>query len=37
MHQDQTVFSQRMVFFPKHTFRQCVNRCQGDYRVRSFS
>jgi len=37
MHQGQTVFSQLMEFLPRHTFRQCVNRYQGNYRMRSFS
>ena len=37
MYQGQTVFSQVMDFFPKHKFRQCVNRYNGNYRVRSFT
>ena len=37
MYQGQTVFSQLMEFLPRHTFRQCANRYQGDYRMRSFS
>ncbi len=37
MYQDQTVFSQLMEFLPRHTFRKCVNRYQGNYRMRSFS
>ena len=37
MHQGQTVFSQLMDFLPRHTFRRCVSRYQGNYRMRSFS
>ena len=37
MYQGQTVFSQLMDFLPRHAFRQCVNRYQGNYRIRSFS
>ena len=37
MLQGQTVFSQLMEFLPRHTFRRCVNRYQGNYRMRSFS
>ena len=37
MHQGQIVFSQLMEFLPQHTFRKCVNRYQGNYRMRSFS
>ena len=37
MYQGQTVFSQLMEFLPRHTFRKCVNRYQGNYRMRSFS
>lgn len=37
MLQGQTVFSQLMEFLPRHTFRKCVNRYQGNYRMRSFS
>jgi Domain of unknown function (DUF4372)/Transposase DDE domain len=37
MYQGQTVFSQLMDFLPRHSFRQCVNRYQGNYRMRSFS
>jgi len=36
MYQGQTVFSQVMDFLPKKKFRQCVNRYDGNYRVRSF-
>ena len=37
MYQGQTVFSQLMDFLPQHAFRKCVNRYQGNYRMRSFS
>lgn len=37
MYQGQTIFSQLMEFLPRHSFRQCVNRYQGNYRMRSFS
>jgi hypothetical protein len=37
MYQGQTVFSQLMDFLPRHSFRQCVTRYQGNYRMRSFS
>jgi hypothetical protein len=37
MYQGQTIFSQAMSFFPQKKFRQCVNRYNGNYRVRSFS
>ena len=37
MYKGQTVFSQLMDFLPRHTFRTCVNRYQGNYRMRSFS
>ena len=37
MHQGSTIFSQIMDFLPKHKFRQCVNRYNGNYRTRSFS
>jgi hypothetical protein len=37
MLQGQTVFSQLMEFLPRHTFRRCVNRYQGNHRMRSFS
>jgi hypothetical protein len=37
MLQGQTVFSQLMELLPRHTFRRCVNRYQGNYRTRSFS
>lgn len=37
MNHGQTVFSQVMNFLPMHHFRRCVERYQGNYRVRSFS
>jgi len=36
MNQGQTIFSQVIDFLPKKKFRQCVNRYNGNYRVRSF-
>ncbi len=36
MNQGQTVFSQIIDFLPQRKFRQCVNRYNGNYRVRSF-
>jgi len=33
----QTVFSQIIDFLPQKKFRQCVNRYDGNYRVRSFT
>ena len=37
MNQGQTIFSQVMDFLPMKKFRQCVNRYNGNYRVRSFT
>ena len=37
MNQGKTIFSQIMDFLPKHKFRQCVNRYDGNFRVRSFT
>ncbi len=37
MHQGQTVFSQIMDFLPIKKFRQCVDRYNGNFRVRSFT
>jgi hypothetical protein len=37
MHQGQIVFSQLMEFLPQYAFRKCVNRYQGNYRMRAFS
>ena len=37
MYQGQTVFSQVLSFFSHNKFRRCVNRYNGNYRVRSFT
>jgi len=37
MYSGQLVFSQLMEFLPMHQFRRCVNKYQGNYRMRSFS
>ena len=37
MYKDQTVFSQIMDFLPIKKFRRCVDRYNGNYRVRSFT
>lgn len=37
MYQGQTVFSQVMDFLSNYKFRQCVNRYNGNYRIRSFT
>ena len=37
MNTGQTVFAQLMELLPLHTFHQCVERYQGDYKVQSFS
>jgi transposase len=37
MYQGQTVFSQVMSFLPRKKFHQCVDRYNGNYRVRSFT
>ena len=37
MHTGQIIFSQIMDFLPMHEFRKCVNRYQGNYKVKSFS
>jgi len=37
MYQGQTVFSQVMDFLPQKKFRKCVDRYNGNYRVRSFT
>lgn len=37
MNQGQTVFSQIIDFLPKKKFSQCVNRYNGDHRIRSFT
>ena len=37
MNRGQTIFSQIIDFLPQNKFRQCVNRYNGNYRVRSFT
>ena len=37
MHSGKLVFSQVMVYLPLHTFRRCVQRYQGNHKVRHFS
>ncbi len=37
MSNERTVFSQILDFIPKHQFRTCLNRYNGNYRVKSFS
>lgn len=37
MNQGQSVFSQIMSYLPKHSFRKCVKKYNGNYKVRSFS
>ena len=37
MNQGHIIFSQVIDFLPKKKFRQCVNRYNGNYRVRSFT
>lgn len=37
MNQGQTVFSQIMDYLPKHSLRKCINKYDGNYKVRSFS
>ena len=37
MNTGKTIFSQLMDFLPTYEFRQCVNRYQGHYKVRTFS
>ena len=37
MNYGSTIFSQIMDFLPRHKFRQCINRYNGNYRVRSFT
>jgi len=37
VNQGQTVFTQIMGYLPRHSFRKCVNKYQGNYKVRSFS
>ena len=37
MYMGRIVFSQLMDFLPKHEFDNCIQRYQGNYRVRQFS
>ncbi len=37
MYKERLVFSRILDFIPKHQFRACVNRYNGNYRVKSFS
>jgi len=37
MNKERTVFSQILDFMPKHQFKACVNRYNGNYRIKSFS
>src|SRR4029077_20869945 len=37
MNSGKTVFSQLMDFLPSYEFRLCVDRYQGNYKVKSFS
>jgi len=37
MNTGKTIFSQLMDFLPMYEFRQCVNRYQGHYKVKTFS
>ncbi len=37
MNQGGTVFSQIMDYIPRHSFRKCVNKYNGNYKVHSFS
>ena len=37
MNRGQTIFSQVIDFLPQKKFRQCINRYNGNYRVRSFT
>lgn len=37
MNAGRTIFSQLMDFLPIHEFRQCVERYDGNYKVKSFS
>lgn len=37
MYTGKLVFSQVMDFIPMHTFRRCVTRYQGDYKVKKFT
>ena len=33
----KTIFAQMMDFFPSYEFHRCVDRYQGDYKIKSFS
>jgi hypothetical protein len=37
VNQGQTIFAQIMTYLPRHSFRSCVNKYQGDYKVRAFT
>jgi hypothetical protein len=37
MYEGRTVFSQTMDFLPRKSFRRCVNRYGGNYRIRTFT
>ena len=37
MYTDSLVFSQVMDYLPMHTFRRCVQRYDGNHKVKSFS
>ena len=37
MHQGRTVFAQLTDYLPRHQFNQCVERYQGNHRVRRMS
>jgi len=37
MNSGKTIFAQLLQYLPRYEFNQCVNRYQGNYKVRSFS
>ena len=37
MNSGKSIFSQLMDFLPTYEFRQCVERYQGNYKLKSFS
>jgi hypothetical protein len=37
VNQGQTIFAQIMTYLPRHSFRSCVKKYQGDYKVRAFT
>ena len=37
MHSGKIIFSQIMDFLPMYEFRKCINRYQGNYKIKSFS